>query len=246
MKNKAIIGISGNFAVDYNHKMVPGVEKAYVFNYYVEAIALAGGVPVILPIVSDPKAIKKQVESVDGLLLSGGHDITPFAYDQEPHPLLQDVLPRRDDFDFKLIECALEAKKPILGICRGMQALNVMFGGDLYQDVSLAKEYTLKHVQGNPLKDPTHTIDLVEGTRLQNIFKTKSIRINTYHHQAIHQIADGFYPSAFAKDGMIEAIEKDGDSFVMGVQWHPEMMAAEHPTMLKLFKFFVKESISET
>lgn len=242
MNKQPIIGISGNYTVNHEHKTMPGAQKAYVFNYYIDAVILAGGVPLILPIVDDPVLIAKQVRVIDGLILSGGQDIMPFAYNQEPHPLLQDVLPRRDNFDFKLIEEALSQKRPILGICRGMQALNVVFGGDLYQDLSLAKEYTLKHVQVNSLKDATHTIDIVGDTLLRRIFETDSLRINTFHHQAVHRVAEGFNVSAWAKDGMVEAIEKEGDDFVLGVQWHPEMMIAEDPTMLKLFEYFVRES----
>jgi putative glutamine amidotransferase len=236
---KPHIGISGNILVDQTGPF-PGYKRAYVNQDYIEAVTLAGGIPFILPIIEDKEQIKQQMEQIDGLVLSGGQDVDPFLYGEEPSPLLGDIFPKRDIYEKYLIQYALKQEKPILAICRGMQILNVACGGTLYQDISLLAGTSIKHNQYNHPSLPTHSVILQKGTRLFQLYGERIVT-NSFHHQAIQQVAPGFQIAASAKDGVIEAIEKEGDPFVVGIQWHAEMMAKEDKCMLDLFKLFIEQ-----
>jgi putative glutamine amidotransferase len=133
----------------------------------------------------------------------------------------------------------IDQGKPVLAICRGLQILNVAYGGTLYQDMSEIKESCIKHDQYSNTSDPSHSIIIKEGTHLHSLYDNQAL-INSFHHQAIKDVASGFEVSSWAKDGVIEAIKKQGEQFVVGVQWHPEMMAKEHTSMLNLFKLFME------
>lgn len=238
MKNP-IIGIGGNVIFDQGG-MFPGYERAYVNNNYIEAVSDAGGIPVILPIISDKDMIKGQIENVDGLVISGGYDVNPITYGEEPVQKLGFIYPERDQYDIELIKEAVKLGKPILGICRGLQILNVAFGGTLYQDLSLIDGCYINHSQSSKPDVTAHTVEIFNGTRLFNILGEKVIT-NSFHHQAIKDLASGLKVSARAKDGIIEGIEAE-KGFVIGVQWHPEMLAKKYTEMLKLFKELVKQS----
>ncbi|NLU43440.1 MAG: gamma-glutamyl-gamma-aminobutyrate hydrolase family protein, partial [Acholeplasmataceae bacterium] len=151
------------------------------------------------------------------------------------------ILPKRDLFDCMLIKIAMEMKKPILGICRGHQIINVVNGGNLYQDLSFIEGCYVKHNQGALSNVPTHTVKVEKDTKLNAILGDE-VLTNSFHHLAVKDVAPGFKASAVAKDGVIEAIEKEGEHFVMGIQWHPEMLAKENEKMLGIFKKLVEES----
>jgi putative glutamine amidotransferase len=151
------------------------------------------------------------------------------------------VLEEMDEFDIKCIKIAYDMKKPILGICRGHQVLNVVFGGTLYQDMSQCSESFVKHTQESRRNFASHTVDISKGSRLNSMFGD-TIVTNSYHHQAVKDIAPGFTASAIAKDNVVEALEKDDELFVMSVQWHPEMMLPKHKEMLVIFKAFIDEA----
>ncbi|MEG1131510.1 MAG: gamma-glutamyl-gamma-aminobutyrate hydrolase family protein [Romboutsia sp.] len=238
---KPIIGISGSLIIDEGG-MFPGYERAYVNNDYVQSVAMCKAIPYIVPMVYDDEIIKAQVENIDALILSGGHDVNPLNWGEEPHQKLGGILPKRDTYDFKLLQFALEMKKPILGICRGEQVINVFGGGSLYQDLSLIDECYVKHNQQHLSNVATHTANIKEGTKLYEILGEKEIHVNSFHHLAANKIANGYIVSATSKDGVIEAIEKEGDDFVIGVQWHPEMMTKDYPIMQKLFQALVNEA----
>lgn len=243
MKN-VIIGISGNILI-MDGGMFPGIERAYVNNSYIESVAKAGGAPVILPVVLDDELIKRQVERIDGLIISGGYDVNPLTYGEEPTQSQGFTFPEIDEYDLKLIKFATELKKPILGICRGLQILNVAFGGTLYQDLSQIEGSYIKHSQSSKGDMPGHSIDIMEDTLLYNVLGQSNL-INSFHHQAIKDLAPGFIVSARAKDGVIEAIEKQGEQFIIAVQWHPEMMTAKSVQMLEIFKLFIEQSTKAT
>ncbi|WP_028402439.1 gamma-glutamyl-gamma-aminobutyrate hydrolase family protein [Ectobacillus panaciterrae] len=236
---KPFIGISGNIISDQG-KRFPSYKRAYASNDYVEAVTLAGGVPVIMPIVEDKDLIKQQAERIDGLILSGGQDVDPLLYGEEPSQKLGSISPKRDVYEQHLIQFAIQKKKPILAICRGMQILNVTCGGTLYQDISLIDGASIEHNQRASSNIPTHSVSIKEGTHLYRLYG-EQISTNSFHHQAVKKVALGFRVAALSKDGVIEAIEKEGDHFVVGVQWHPEMMAKEHEYMLNLFKLFIEQ-----
>lgn len=234
---KPLIGISGNILINQTG-MFPGMERAFVNCDYVNSVIEGGGSPVILPVIADDEAIEVQMRNVDGLILSGGYDVDPLLYGEEPTQKQDFIYPEIDDHDIKLIKAAYKMNKPILGICKGIQILNVAFGGTLYQDLSHIEDCFIMHSQNSKRYMPGHTVEILKGTKLYNIFGD-TIRTNSFHHQAVREVAPNFIPNAWSKDGVVEGIELKGEGFVIGVQWHPEGMFEKYPIMLKLFKAFV-------
>ena len=153
---KKIIGISGSVLLTEGG-LFSGNRRSYVNDDYVKSVILAGGIPLIIPVNTEPKVTKAQIENIDGLILSGGYDVNPLLFGEEPHKLLGATLGERDSFESTLIKYALEMGKPILGICRGCQILNVICGGTLYQDCSLSENSYIKHSQENTPAQPSHT-----------------------------------------------------------------------------------------
>lgn len=238
---KPLIGVLGSIIIDKGG-MFPGYERAYVNNDYIVSVVKAGGIPVIIPVIEDEELIEEQIKDVDGIIISGGYDVNPLSYGDEPHAKLGFIYPKRDKFDICAVKAAYKLGKPILGICRGNQILNVAFGGTLYQDISLIDGAYIKHTQESQPGSIGHSVHVKKETKLYDIFK-EDIVTNSFHHQAVKDIAKGFSVSALSKDGVIEAIEKDGEDFIMGIQWHPEMMtAAGDKNMLKIFEKLVEES----
>lgn len=203
-------------------------------------MARSGAVPLILPTVSDEKMIEAMLENLGGLILTGGDDINPLLYREEPHQKLRNVVPLRDDFEFKLLKCAQKRRLAVLGICRGHQLINVVFGGTLYQDNSLKESSFIRHSQPKGFDFLEHTVDIAEGSWLAS-FLGRTITINSYHHQSVKDLAKGFKITACARDGIIEAIERiDRGSFCAGVQWHPEMNSDRNESMQQIFNEFTK------
>lgn len=239
---KPLIGISGGMIIEQGG-LFPGYERAYVNNDYVEAVVNAGGIPVILPIISDKQDIREQVRNIDGLIISGGNDINPIIYGEEPLEKLGFIHSARDTFDLELINEAKAQNMPILGICRGLQILNVAFGGTLYQDLSYDKDSYVKHAQNSHAYTPGHLVNIVEGTVLSEIIGHKIV-VNSFHHQAIKDVGEDLIVSARAMDNVIEGIEAR-KGLIMGVQWHPEMMAHKFPEMRKFFEVLVENAGKE-
>ncbi len=191
---------------------------------YVQAVLKAGGTPVLLPAVEDEVVIERHLQMIDGLLVSGGPDIDPQLFGEQPIPALGAVVPVMDQYEMTLLRLALAADKPILGICRGEQILNAAAGGTLHQDIYSSLASLLKHRQDAPRPFRSHAITITEGTKLAAILGTTKTLVNSFHHQAVAQPAPGFVVSALAPDGIIEGIESTSHRFVLGVQWHPEGM----------------------
>lgn len=223
---RPVIGITAGFQEE---------EKRYHLSAdYTEGIYRAGGLPVILPSLP-PEAVPLIVTAIDGLLLSGGGDLDPYHFGEEPSPQTGQISPRRDSFELSIAREALSRRLPILGICRGMQVLNVAGGGTIYQDLSLGIRQPLKHYQEAPRWYTTHQITIREGSKLAAIFRTTTLRVNSFHHQAVKKVAPDFAPTAWAPDGVIEAIEAVTHPFAIGVQFHPEGMWEKDPLFLELF-----------
>ena len=165
--------------------------------------------------------------------------IVPIVYDDE---IIKEQVSNIDSFDMKLLKHALDMKKPVLGICRGEQIINVTEGGSLYQDLSLIEGAYIKHNQQHLSNVPTHTVQIKEGTKLYEILGEKEVLVNSFHHLVVNKVAPGYIVSATSKDGLIEAIEKEGSEFVIGIQWHPEMMTRDYDNMKKIFMAIVKEA----
>lgn len=239
---KPVIGISGSILINKGNAFC-GYRKSYVNQDYVESVLRAGGIPFIIPFNEDMQATKEMVDKVDGIILSGGHDVDPKNYNEEPLLKIGEIFPERDAFDMTLYRCAVESKKPVLGICRGFQIINVIEGGNLYQDLSYADFVTIKHNQGDNPTQSTHSVKLEDGTVLKTILGEKT-RVNSFHHQIIKEVADGFKIVAKSPDGVIESIQKiTDDMFVMGIQWHPEMLSKNRSEMQEIFNVLIKKVI---
>ena len=239
---KPVIGISGSILINKGNAF-SGYRRSYVNQDYVEAVLRAGAIPFIIPFNEDLEATREMVEKVDGIILSGGHDVNPYYYGEDPMLKIGELFPKRDVFDMELYKTAIELKKPIFGICRGYQIINVINGGTLYQDLSYADFVKIKHDQVDNPTQATHFVELEEGTFLKNILGEK-YKVNSFHHQILKDVAPGFKVVAKSSDGVIESIEKiTEDSFVIGVQWHPEMLSASNEKSQEIFNEFVKKVI---
>ncbi|MDR3590542.1 MAG: gamma-glutamyl-gamma-aminobutyrate hydrolase family protein [Negativicutes bacterium] len=220
-----------------------GDERFFASRDYTAAILKAGGTPVILPWAGDPAVILRQLRAVHGLLLIGGYDVDPLLYGDEPSPRLGPVFPERDEYEIMAVKLACLMGKPILGICRGIQLINVAFGGTLWQDLALRGKPQLQHYQDCQRDVAGHSVELGPGTVLAEILGPETLRTNSYHHQAVKDPAPGFSVSARAKDGVIEGIEKR-EAGILAVQWHPEMMLERFPAMLGIFRWLAESAAS--
>ncbi|NLW17096.1 MAG: gamma-glutamyl-gamma-aminobutyrate hydrolase family protein [Firmicutes bacterium] len=207
---------------------------------YIQAVLKAGGVPVLLPAVDSEDITKEHAQLIDGLLVSGGPDMDPQYFGEQPVPELGNVNPLMDIYESRLVQLILDLDKPLLGICRGEQVLNVVAGGTLHQDLRRALPQVLKHGQDQPRWYPSHTVRIAPGTKLAAIFETEELAVNSFHHQAVAKVAPGFIASAHAQDGVIEAIESQSHRFVIGVLWHPEGMWNQVKNYDSLFAAFVQ------
>ncbi len=206
-----------------------------------EAIKRAGGLPYLLPYTMSKADMERLVNVMDGLYLAGGNDVDPKYYGESPHVGLGEVNPERDAFELEMLATIFKYNKPVLGICKGMQMINVALGGDLYQDITEQfKNKRVQHKQQAKTIHPTHPICIERGTRLQKIINEEKLYVNSYHHQAVRRLGDSLTASGHATDGIIEAIESTAYSFVIGVQWHPEFLLQSNDTVsLKIYKSFI-------
>ncbi|MCJ1906963.1 gamma-glutamyl-gamma-aminobutyrate hydrolase family protein [Planococcus ruber] len=235
MKNehKPVIGITARVEKDQMYTLDP---------VYGQAILQAGGLPLIVPIV-DEEDIPLLCERLDGLIVTGGGDINPTLYGEEPHIRLGAVYPGSDQYEKELILNFLELDKPFIGMCRGMQMLNVSLGGTIYQDLEAQYEGTLyQHKQMAMRTHRTHSVTLEDDSRLIKIMEEKTFNVNSFHHQGIKDVSDKLKVAGRAADGLVEALESENHQFVMGIQWHPEEFALQgDEASKKIFERFVKE-----
>ena len=210
---------------------VRGTGSAGAGRSYVQAVLMGGHVPVIIPDIDDPVRLRKVLKKIDILLLPGGVDVAPERYGELRSPQLGDVNMERDAFEYRILTEAVRLHKPILGICRGIQVLNVFLGGSLYQD--LPSEYpdtSVIHM------DAPHRINIERNSRLYRVLGKEKVEVNSFHHQAVKRLAPGLRVSACSPDGSIEAVECDSLPIV-GVQFHPELLTIKGDTLfLNLFR----------
>lgn len=234
---KPIIGITCNLSHrqvgDFDGKFVVGNNEEYHY-----AIIKAGGIPILLPELPHSIHPRTQVDLCDGILLAGGDDINPLSYGEEPSKYLQSTDWRVDTYHLALTQYALQQQKPILGICRGMQLLNIACGGNVYQDVTLYPHDTIKHMQSSPRDQICHTVTTDEESIIHTLLGHQFLT-NSFHHQVLHKLGKGLLATGWSKDRVIEAIEKTNHPFTIGVQWHPEIMLKTSTTMLPLFEKFI-------
>jgi putative glutamine amidotransferase len=204
---------------------------------YLDAVRVAGGMPVILAPV-ESESIDKLLSRLDAVCLSGGPDVHPSAYRMMPHPELGPTEPDLDRFEIELAGAAVARGLPVLGICRGMQVLNVALGGSLHQHIpDLGGE--LNHRQEGLSNEPSHRVTLARDSRLTKVIGRRYVEVNSYHHQALHALGGGVSVAGRSPDGIVEAIEAPGRRFTFGVQWHAECLV-ERPEHLSLFRGLVR------
>ena len=205
---------------------------------YTDSIYKAGGIPIVIPQIDDMETIQGYVDIIDGLLIPGGIDINPMMYHEDPLPKLGTVNIKYDTWQFHVLDVFKKTNKPILGICRGLQMLNVYHGGTLYQDNSY-RENTFLHNQTEDRGSASHSIHISQDTHLSKLFG-ESLDVNSFHHQMIKDLASNFIVSATANDGVIEAIEDPTYPYMIGVQWHPEGFVHTNDSMMPLFTDFIE------
>lgn len=238
---KPVIGITCYLDYDDPKRKYPFVFAFdYVKRQYYLAIQDFGGVPVILPNIEKINLVDYYIRTLDGLLLSGGGDFHPSFFQESIKAENLSIKIERDRFEIALAKKALSKRLPILGICRGLQVINIALGGTVFQDLSLRKEKTLNHKPETVIRfKKRHKVKIKEDSRLYSIIEKKEIVVNTSHHQVIKDVAPGLSASAWSEDGVVEALESKGKEFLMSVQWHPEAMV-KHPSSRALFRAFVK------
>jgi putative glutamine amidotransferase len=220
-------------------------ERFYLSRYYSEAIEAAGGVPVHISLIPDPRYVSSVIESMDGILLPGSDsDVDPIRYGHEPHQELGDVHQVKDETDLLILAEVEKHRLPLLGICFGMQVLNVSRGGTLIQDIKSQLPGAIKHQQGPPRDRPSHRVKLLEGSLLATLAEADAAVVNSHHHQAIESLGENLVATAWTADGVVEALEDPrADRFVSAVQWHPELGWKEDGLSQALFEHFVGEAI---
>jgi putative glutamine amidotransferase len=197
-----------------------------VMETYVQALIQAGASPVIIPLDLPEKVLPRLVERLDGILFTGGGDIDPRAYNGPEHPLVTEVDPDRDRVELFLVRQLASQGTPFLGICRGLQVVNVALGGSLYEDILDQHPQAIQHqcYPEHPRDYLAHTVSVHPSSRLAEIFETGRMAVNSMHHQGVRRLAPGLTATALAPDGIIEALELPGERFALAVQWHPECM----------------------
>jgi putative glutamine amidotransferase len=227
---KPIIGIGSDVLQQKGER-----DRAFVYNTYVEALRRAGAVPVVIP--PQPENAEAIVEGLDGILLAGGEDCDPKIYGEQPHPTVEPMDPRRQSNDLTLARVARDRRVPTLGICLGVQVMNVAAGGTLIQDIGSEVRTDIDHAS-EPSDRHRHDVLVQDGTGLAKILGEQEIEVNSSHHQAIRHVGNGLRVTAHAPDGIVEGLEDPSHPFYVGVQWHPEDMPGERSASA-LFGAFV-------
>lgn len=217
--------------------------RFYLGRDYSEALAGLGAVPLHLSLIPDKKYLSEAVKSLNGILLPGcDTDVEPLRYSEEPHPKLGRVIEEKDETDLIILKEAEKRNLPVLGICFGMQILNVSRGGSLIQDIEAQIADSIQHSQPAPLDRNSHSIDIDEKSILFGLTNSNTAKVNSSHHQSIREVGKNLKVTARAKDGVVECIEDTRQSrFVMGVQWHPEVNWKTNILSHQIFELFIKK-----
>ena len=223
------------------NRTIPFQYTQYILQDYVDSIQQAGGIPVAIPVYNDLELAKQMVSRVEGILFAGGSDVAPSYYGENMAASCGNLALEQDAQDLELARFLLqEMDLPILGICRGMQVLNVSIGGKLYQVLYEQKCFGHHQCFRSPGTNPVHAVNVKTDSLLYSILGKKQVSVNSYHHQGIKQVASALKETACAEDGLVEALEYPAKRFVLGVQWHPEMMHGSEVSR-KIFGAFVGE-----
>ncbi len=204
-----------------------GADRSGVNAAYIRRVLTAGAVPLVLPPLIDPGDVDAVLDGLHGLLFTGGEDVAPACYGADPSPLLGTVDPVRDRFELALFAAARRRRMPVLGICRGIQLINVALGGTLWQDLATEHVGSVEHNAPGSRATRTHTVEIVPGSRTALALGATAMAVNSFHHQAVRDLAPGLVASAWAPDGLLEAAEApEREPWLVTVQWHPEELDA--------------------
>ena len=226
----------------------PALPASWVMNQrYFLAATMVGAVPWMIPLLDDDLGTLREIyERLDGILIPGGVDISPAEYGEAVRPECGNLDPARDRVELQLTRWAMEDGKPVLGLCRGLQVINVATGGSLWQDLASQGTSFQKHdyfpTAGFERDHLAHDVEVVASTKLKRYLESSRVPVNSMHHQGIKQLGNGLVASAIAPDGLIEAVEGADDAFLIGVQWHPEVFEMTDPHVRHLFGGFITAS----
>ncbi len=228
-----IIGVTSNYAPPKEGKF----GTVSVGESYLQAVQRAGGIPLILPVGLSPDDLRVLFARLDGILLTGGGDIDPRRFDGQPHPRVYDIDERRDDLEIRLVQMAADSGKPFLGICRGIQVINVALGGSLFTHISDQHSGSLRHdwYPDVPRDYLAHPVTVAPGSRLAQVLGGEAFEVNSLHHQGLERLAGGLRAVAYSPDRLIEGVEVPGHPFGLGVQWHPEWLQ-DHAPQRQIFR----------
>lgn len=232
-----LIGITANYQAEENSKF----GTITLGESYVQAVIQAGGIPVLIPVGLSEAQTAALFDRLDGLLLTGGADVDPQRFGGVPHPRIYGINQQRDTLEIQLVQMAAEREKPFLGICRGLQVINVALGGTLYTDIGDQHPEALRHdwYPDIPRNHLAHAVQVSPLSRLAAILDADEVPVNSLHHQAILHLAPGLRPSAYSPDRLVEGVEIADHPFGLGVQWHPEWIQ-EHAPQRQLFRALVE------
>ena len=214
-------------------------ENMLMLPEYTDSILRAGGVPVIFPFLTEASDLKRLAGLCDGFLFTGGHDVSPELYSEKALDEHTVCCKKRDILEGVILEEALGANKPLLGICRGIQFINAKLGGTLYQDIPTQHPSGVAHNQRPPYDVPVHDVRVVKASPLHKLLKIDSLSVNSYHHQAVREIAPGLEVMAAAPDGLVEALYKPAHRFLWALQWHPEASYERDENSRKILGAFI-------
>ncbi|TVY05410.1 gamma-glutamyl-gamma-aminobutyrate hydrolase family protein [Paenibacillus cremeus] len=249
MRGTPVVGITGYHVlgeegVGGKFRGLAGQGFSVIGHDYINAVSQAGGIPIGIP-VGDPATARSIIKRLDGLVLAGGEDMDPTLYGAHPDGRCGTIRPERDLFELQLLGEALALNKPILAICRGMQLLNVFFGGTLYLDIADYSDQVLSHQFSRaPRWYLAHRVQLLSPL-LQRLYQADEIRTNSYHHQAVHELGEGLQVAAVAEDGIVEGLLHPDHPQLLAVQWHPEMLSVKHEEGLIPFHWLLEQIRSE-
>ncbi|HEX6316557.1 MAG TPA: gamma-glutamyl-gamma-aminobutyrate hydrolase family protein [Gemmatimonadaceae bacterium] len=221
-----------------------GLPTSVVMNQrYYEAVAAAGGAPVLIPLLDDIDALRASYDACAGIMIPGGVDMDPATYGETPHEKLGRIDPDRDRVELQLTRWCIEDHKPLLGLCRGLQVINVAQGGTLFQDIEAQLEGSIRHdyfpTYGFERDHLSHDVAVAPSSRLRGLVAVDQLPVNSMHHQGVKQLGRGLVACAVAADGLIEGVESPNGHWMIGVQWHPEVFEHDDPHTRDLFRGFV-------
>lgn len=209
---------------------------------YTSAIENSGGIPIIIPYTENEEALNRYIEICDGVLFTGGCDIEPRIFGEEVRDTCGKIQVSRDTLELAFFKKAFTHKKPIMGICRGIQLINVALGGTLFQDIPTECPSKISHQQTEPKTLPSHSVKIISDTPLMELIGKEKMTANSFHHQAIKALGEGLRVMAYSNDGIIEAVYYNGEAYVRGYQWHPELLCTSDDDSKALFDNFIEHS----